>query len=97
MRIRAAGGPGGHNGVRSVLERLGTGQASARAPRGAGSGRTDEDLADYVLRAFDASEEDLAKALIELGALAVTGLLADGVAVAMNRLNGRRADPLAAP
>src|SRR5262245_37893186 len=55
LRARARGSAGGHNGLKSVIERLGTTDFS-RLRLGVGrDGR--RDLADHVLAKFERSEE----------------------------------------
>jgi len=90
IRLRHEGGTGGHNGIRSIAEVLGSG-AFPRVRLGVrGEGREERDLADYVLEPFATDEERVAEALVELGADAVETALRDGVEIAMNLFNGRR-------
>ena len=56
LRLRSGGTEGGHNGLRSVAEALGT----VEYPRlrvGVGRGDTRRDLADHVLARFDRDEQ----------------------------------------
>ncbi len=94
VRIRAGGSAGGHNGIRSLLETLGT-DAFVRVKLGVrGTGRpSGEDLADYVLEDFEPDERPLADSLVVLGADAVEALIAEGLGPAMNRFNGTKAAP----
>jgi PTH1 family peptidyl-tRNA hydrolase len=87
IRIRPGGGSGGHNGIRSIMEVLGTGDFPRVRLGVKGERREDTELADYVLEPFAADEEGPAEALVELGVDAVGTLLRDGLAVAMNRYN----------
>jgi PTH1 family peptidyl-tRNA hydrolase len=85
IRIRERGSAGGHRGVQSIIDRLGS-QEFARVR--IGIGRPDpRDAADYVLSKFDESERDDLKAAIERAGDAVAALLEEGVAAAMNRFN----------
>jgi PTH1 family peptidyl-tRNA hydrolase len=87
IRLRKGGGSGGHNGIKSIMEVLGTGEF-ARVRLGVrGDNREDSDLADYVLDRFDRDELPLVDELIELGIRAVEGVLAEGIEAAMNRFN----------
>ena len=87
IRLRRGGGSGGHNGVKSIMEVLGTGEF-ARVRLGVrGGDREESDLAEYVLDRFDRDERPVVEELIELGARAVEEILANGVEEAMNRLN----------
>lgn len=88
IRIRAGGGAGGHNGIRSMIDVLGTGDFPRVRLGVRGEGRDEVDLADYVLDAFEPEESAIADALVGLGADAVGSMIADGLAAAMNRFNG---------
>ncbi|RPJ53410.1 MAG: aminoacyl-tRNA hydrolase, partial [Acidobacteria bacterium] len=55
LRARARGSDGGHNGLRSVVEQLGTDQF-ARLRVGVGRGDLRRDLADHVLARFEPEE-----------------------------------------
>jgi len=57
VRVRLAGSHGGHNGVRSILETLGTSEVR-RVKLGIGRPDRRDDVADHVLSAFDADEQD---------------------------------------
>ena len=93
VRLRHEGGAGGHNGIRSIAEVLGTG-AFRRVRLGvSGKGREERELADYVLEPFAEDEEPIVEALVTLGADAVGAVLDDGMELAMNRFNGRVAAP----
>ena len=63
LRLQVAGGSGGHNGVRSVTEALGTADFS-RLKIGVGRPPGEMDPADYVLRPFDKSERLEVDALV---------------------------------
>ena len=54
LRARACGSDGGHNGLGSVVETLGTAFARLRVGVGRGDGRLD--LANHVLARFDDAE-----------------------------------------
>ena len=87
LRIRPSGSSGGHNGIASIIERLGT----DRFPRlRIGIGRSEHaSTIGYVLSRFNAAEE---KQLEECMARAMDAALAwhhDGIEVAMNRFNRR--------
>lgn len=89
IRVRPEGGSGGHNGIRSLAEVLGSG-AFPRVRLGVrGTGRELRDLADYVLEPFSTEEAPVVEALVELGADTVQIALREGVEIAMNLFNGR--------
>ena len=87
LRLRPAGGAGGHNGVRSLIDALGTGEFARLRLGVRGAGREEADLADYVLDPFAPAERAIAADLAERGAQAVREVLDRGLEPAMNRLN----------
>jgi len=90
LRLRARGSDGGHNGLRSLVEALGT-EDFARVRIGVGmEPPPDLDLADFVLGEFLAEEQARVLEVVGLAADAVGCLLEEGVAAAMNRFNGSR-------
>lgn len=86
LRARPGGSAGGHNGLRSIIEQLGT-QAFARLRVGIGRGDPRRDLADYVLGGFDADERTLVTEAIGRAADATEVFVAEGVQAVMNRFN----------
>jgi PTH1 family peptidyl-tRNA hydrolase len=87
IRIRPGGGSGGHNGIRSVMDVLGTGDFPRVRLGVRGVGRDESDLADYVLRPFRPEEQTIAEALVVVGSEALEALLREGLSAAMNRYN----------
>lgn len=86
VRIREKGSHGGHNGIRNIIDQMGTDQF-ARIKVGIGEKPSGWDLADYVLAKF--SEEDL-PAMSDGMDKAVKGvelMLSRGIAEAANRVN----------
>jgi PTH1 family peptidyl-tRNA hydrolase len=90
IRVRGAGRAGGHRGVASLIEALGSIEFPRIRLGVRGDGREGEPLEDYVLRPFELKEEPIADALVEIGAAAVRAVLVDGIGTAMNRYNGLR-------
>lgn len=88
LRIAAAAGAGGHRGVRSIQEVLGT-QEFPRVRLGIGRPEADEAAADRVLTDFTPDEISVAAAMVDRAVEAVRCLIVDGVARAMNRYNVR--------
>ncbi len=88
LRVRANGSAGGHNGIKSIIAELGS-QEFPRVKIGVGAkAYPEQDLADWVLSTFSASEEkDLAVSL-KNGADAALCILDKGVPEAANRFNG---------
>ena len=88
LRIRMGGSCGGHNGVRSVIERLGT-QDFARVKIGVGKDRSD--VVGPVLGKFPPEARKAADEAVAAAAEAVAAIVSEGVDVAMNRFNAFRA------
>jgi PTH1 family peptidyl-tRNA hydrolase len=89
LRVREQGGHGGHNGLRSLAEALGT-EEFVRVRIGVRRGELPEDLADFVLADFSPEEMVVAQEAAALAADAVLCLLEEGAAAAMNRFNAQR-------
>lgn len=87
LRMRANGSSGGQNGIKSIIERLGS-PDFARVKVGIGRPPGRMDPADYVLQNFSVAEEDLFTPLRGRVADAVECWLAEGIEAAMNRYNG---------
>ena len=84
LRIRPGGSAGGHKGVASIIDSLGTdGFARVRI----GIGRPDGDEVSYVLGSFTAEEKDTVTEAVGRAAEAVRCILSDGIEAAMNRYN----------
>jgi len=89
LRLRERGSHGGHNGLRSLVETLGT-EEIVRVRIGVRRGELPEDLAEYVLADFLPDEVLVVQEAVGLAADAVVSLLEEGPAAAMNRFNARR-------
>jgi len=74
VRVRMKGSHGGHNGVRSVLERLGTSDVR-RVKVGIGRPERKDDVVDHVLAEFDPDEHAAVDAAVEEAADRVLALL----------------------
>ena len=86
LRARRGGSDGGHNGLRSVVDVLGT--AFARLRIGVDRGDRRRDLANHVLATFDEAELETIRPAIGTAGDAVEVFVTDGIDVAMNRFNG---------
>jgi len=88
LRFRSGGGAGGHRGLRSILEELGSGDF----PRlRLGIGRPAEDVAeavvDHVLEPFRPGEIGEVEAMLERAGQGVERFVLDGIEAAMNAFN----------
>jgi PTH1 family peptidyl-tRNA hydrolase len=89
LRLRAKGSAGGHNGLESVEDALGS-QEYARLRIGVGPLPEDvDDQADYVLANFEPEELTTLASLLPALVDAVECWLTEGVEAAMNRFNRR--------
>ena len=91
LRMRSSGSEGGHNGLRSVAEQLGT-IDYPRLRVGVGRGDMRRDLADHVLAKFEPDEAPGIEDAIARGADAVETWLQDGLTKAMNLYNRNPVD-----
>jgi len=88
IRIKKGGSSGGHNGVQSIIERLGTDEF-IRMKIGIGRPDCGLDGADFVLSKFNSEETKQIKSIILCAADAVSVLVEDGIQKAMNLFNKR--------
>jgi PTH1 family peptidyl-tRNA hydrolase len=86
LRARARGSAGGHNGLQSVIERLGTTEFP-RLRLGVGRSETRRDLADHVLAKFERGEQAELETLITRAADAAELFAAEGISKVMNVYN----------
>jgi len=91
LRARARGSAGTHNGMRSIVERLGTTEFP-RLRLGVGRGDRRRDLADHVLAKFEADEQSDLDGFIARAADAAEMFAADGILKVMNVYNAEPAD-----
>ena len=88
LRIRKGGSAGGHNGLKNIIQHLGTDQFP-RVKIGVGEKpHPDYDMADWVLSKFVGEDLKAITAAIEKAAQAVECLIAHGPDKAMNQFNG---------
>jgi PTH1 family peptidyl-tRNA hydrolase len=88
VRIKQAGGHGGHKGIQSIIEALGTPQF-VRVKIGIGRPAPGLDAADYVLEPVSRDERTPFEEVVERAVLAVECVIERGVAAAMNEFNVR--------
>jgi peptidyl-tRNA hydrolase, PTH1 family len=92
VRLKSGGGHGGHNGLRSIVEQLGS-AAFARLRIGVGrdpkSPPGSKDAANWVLADFSAAQAETLNAVIAAGCEDIETVLAKGITAAMNQHNAR--------
>ena len=88
LRIKQAGGHGGHNGIKSVIDAIGTPQF-ARIKIGIGRPAPRQDSADYVLEAITSAELEVLNPCLDRAVDALECVIHRGLAVAMNEFNVR--------
>ncbi len=84
LRFREGGGPGGHNGLRSIIDELGTEKFSRFR---IGIGEPDRHAIDHVLSTFAADERGRLDELLDVAADAVEMWAREGTNKAANRYN----------
>ena len=77
IRFRHKGSAGGHNGLKSIQENLGTNEFK-RFRIGIGEPELDEDLSDYVLSKFSAEEDEFLPEVISYSARLLDLYLLEG-------------------
>jgi peptidyl-tRNA hydrolase, PTH1 family len=85
LRLRRSGGPGTHNGLRDIVDQVGTGFPRLRL--GVRGSAPWADLAEYVLAPFESGELEVAEGMIKLAGDAVSYSVFEGLQRAMNRFN----------
>ena len=94
LRIRARGSAGGHNGLKSVIEHVGTEEfvrvrvGIGRPAASAGRKQAGEGMVNHVLSKFSPDERETIAGAIEKAADAVAHIVEHGVDKAMNEFNG---------
>jgi peptidyl-tRNA hydrolase, PTH1 family len=84
LRFKQRGGDGGHQGIRSIIDRMG-GDNFLRLKVGIGRPPDGVDPADYVLTPFSNSERNALEEVVNLAAESIETALLEGVEAAMNR------------
>lgn len=87
LRVRQRGSHGGHNGLRSLIEVLGS-EEIPRVRVGIRRGELAQDLAEYVLSPFPEEDVLAVQDSVSRAADAVECFLREGCVAAMNRFNG---------
>ncbi len=87
LRLRTGGSAGGHNGLKSVIQHLGTDQFPRIKIGVGGKPHPDYDMADWVLGRLQGEDRRVLDEAAERAAEAAACLLKDGPQKAMNRFN----------
>lgn len=93
LRLRASGSAGGQNGMKSIIESLGT-QEFARLRVGIGRPPAGWDSRDHVLGNWSRAESEALPELYARVADAIETFVAEGVIAAMNRFNVQKEEPV---
>lgn len=88
IKIKEKGGHGGHKGIKSLTDTLGSSEFS-RLRIGMGRPDAGKDVADYVLGRFSHEESKILPEIIRIAADAVVTILCKGTKEGMNRFNGK--------
>jgi len=89
IQVKVGGGDGGHNGLKSLRQHLGTGDF-VRVRFGVGRPPPMWEGADWVLAKFSSEEEEQVQSLVPQAADAAVAALLEGPLLAMNRFNRRK-------
>ena len=90
LRVRGDGSAGGHNGIKSIIQELGS-QDFPRVKIGVGAkAHPEQDLADWVLSTFSASEEKALSSALPYAGDAALCIIDSNLQEAANRYNGIR-------
>ena len=92
LRARARGSAGGHNGLKSIVEQLGTSEF-ARLRLGVGRGDPRRELADHVLAKFEPDEREGLEEFIARAADAAEMFAVEGIQKVMNAYNPETTGP----
>ena len=86
VRLKQGGGEGGHNGLRSISQSIGT-KDYLRVRFGIGRPPGRQDPADFVLKHFSGAERKELEFAVDLAADAAEALLRDGLEPTQNRFH----------
>jgi PTH1 family peptidyl-tRNA hydrolase len=91
LRLRPEGGSAGHNGMKSIIERLGR-QGFARLRVGVGRPKGRMKTPDHVLQDFSREEKEALPFVLRRAAEAVEEWVHEGITAAMNKYNNNSGD-----
>ena len=96
LRFKRRGGDGGHQGVRSIIERMG-GNNFLRLKVGIGRPPRGMEPAEYVLSSFDETQQPYLDGILNQAAEALVVMLSEGVERATNRYQKKVTLPSQSP
>jgi len=91
LRLRAKGSAGGHNGLKSIIEKLGTNEF-ARLRMGIGRPQPQKETVDFVLDTFSGQEKKQLPEIISAAVECCLVWMTHGVDEAMSQFNQRKND-----
>lgn len=86
IRIRKTGGPGTHNGMKSVVSCLNS-EKFPRVRVGIGMPKYKDDLINYVIGYVSEEEQEILNKGVEIAEEAIETILEKGIDIAMNKFN----------
>ena len=89
IRVRPKGSAGGHNGIKNIIQHLRT-EEFARIKIGVGAKPEGGDLVKHVLGRFSREEDGMIRDVFALAEEALLAMMNEGVASAMNQVNGKK-------
>ena len=93
IRIRRSGSAGGHKGVKSIIESLGS-EAFPRIRIGIGQPPQGTEAIDFVLSKFSPEEREVIDEAEKLAIEAIKVIIFEGIENAMNKFNSRQRDKI---
>ena len=87
IRVRPKGSAGGHNGLKNIIQHLGT-EEFTRVRIGVGAKPDGGDLIKHVLGRFSREEDGMIRDVFALAEKALLAIMAESVSEAMNQVNG---------
>lgn len=91
IRIKSGGGSAGHNGIKSIISRIGSDDFK-RVRIGIGKPFVKDEGADHVLKGFKGDEGKIIQDTIARAAEAVLCIMSEGLEKAMNKYNTRNSN-----
>ncbi len=92
IKIKAKGGHGGHNGVRSIIDTLGDDNFT-RLRVGIGRSENESNVTGHVLGRFRSDEKKMLEQIVARSRDAAVTILCEGTKEGMNRFNERTIQP----